>query len=67
MRAKCVCGHEQRDHRRIAYGSGGGNRYGECKICLCKGYTRPESADTSQNEGTINPLKSLGSLAPAGD
>jgi hypothetical protein len=57
MRSNCVCGHDKRDHRRTAYGSGGSSRCGECKICLCKGYSRPETADTSQNDRAINRLK----------
>lgn len=67
MRSNCECGHEKRDHRRTAYGSGGSSRYAECKICLCKDYARPESADTSKDEPTINPLKSFGGLAVVAD
>jgi len=45
--ANCECDHEKQDHRRTAYGVRGGSGYGECKVCLCKGYTLVAAPDVT--------------------
>jgi hypothetical protein len=45
--ANCECDHEKRDHRRTAYGPAGRSGWGECKVCLCKSYTRLAASDAN--------------------
>jgi hypothetical protein len=46
--SNCECGREKRDHRRTAYRLAGDSGYGECKVCLCKTYTRVSTPGTQK-------------------